>query len=213
MELQSYVIGMVGTNCYIVTNELTKEAIIIDPPEQASVIEGKLKALEVTPVAILLTHGHFDHIMAAGDLRESFQIPVFACEAERELLGNANYNGSRMVRRNYTIEADRYLKDKELLTLAGIKIKVLHTPGHTAGGVCYYFEDEKILISGDTLFRESVGRTDLSTGNYGVLMDSIRRQLMILPDEVTVYPGHGDKTTIGYERTHNPFIGGNDYLD
>jgi glyoxylase-like metal-dependent hydrolase (beta-lactamase superfamily II) len=213
MELQSYVIGMVGTNCYIVTNEIAKEAIIIDPPEKAPVIESKLKEQEVTPVAILLTHGHFDHIMAAGDLRESFHIPVLAFEAERGLLGDANYNGSRMVRRNYTLEADQYFKDKEVLTLAGIKIKVLHTPGHTAGGVCYYFEEEKILISGDTLFRESVGRTDLPTGNHGILMDSIRRQLMALPDEVTVYPGHGDKTTIGYERTHNPFIGENDYLD
>jgi hydroxyacylglutathione hydrolase len=206
MKIQSYVLGMVSTNCYMLSNENTKEAIVIDPPDQAPAIINKLKEQELIPVAILLTHGHFDHIMAAGYLAENFHIPILACEAEKELLADANLNGSRMIRKNFTLLANQFIKDNEQLTLAGMKIKVIHTPGHTAGGVCYYFEEEKVLISGDTLFLESVGRTDLPTGNLETLIESIRQKLMVLPDDVEVYPGHGDKTTIGYERTHNPYI-------
>lgn len=213
MKIDTYVLGMVSTNCYIISNENTKEAIVIDPPEQASVIINKIEKPELKPVGILLTHGHFDHIMAAGELAEHFHIPILAGEAEKELLEDHNLNGSRMVRRNCTLRADRFLKDEEELTLGGMNIKVLYTPGHTAGGVCYYFEAEKVLVSGDTLFFESVGRTDLPTGNAQTLLESIRGKLMVLPDDVTVYPGHGDKTAIGYERTHNPYIGENNLWD
>ncbi len=213
MKIQSYVIGMVSTNCYIIFNESTKEALIIDPPDQAPALKVKIEELELCPVAILLTHGHFDHIMAAGDLAAAFGIPVLAGEEEKALLEDYNLNGSRMVRKNYTLSADRFLKDKEELILGGMRIKVIHTPGHTAGGVCYYFEEEKVLISGDTLFLESIGRTDLPTGDQYTLLESIRRKLMVLPEEVLVYPGHGDKTTIGYEKMHNPYIGENNFWD
>lgn len=206
MKLQSYVLGVVSTNCYIISDENTNEAIIIDPPDQAAAIANMLKEQSLVPVAIILTHGHFDHIMAAGDLAENFHIPIIACEAEKELLADSNINGSRMIRKDFVLTANQFIKDNDLLTLGGMKIKVIHTPGHTAGGVCYYFEDEKVLISGDTLFLESVGRTDLPTGNSKTLIESIRQKLMVLPDDVVVYPGHGDKTTIGYERTHNPYI-------
>ncbi len=213
MKIQTYVLGMVSTNCYIIYNENTKEAIVIDPPDHAPAIADKLKRKDLTPVAVLLTHGHFDHIMAAGDLAESFHIPILAGEAEKELLADANLNGSRMVRKNYELKGVEFVKDNELLTLGGMKIKVMYTPGHTAGGVCYYFEEEKILISGDTLFLESIGRTDLPTGNAGTLLESIHGKLMILPDEVAVYPGHGDRTTIGHERIHNPFLGKDNFWD
>jgi len=213
MKIQSYVLGMVNTNCYIIFNESTNEALIIDPPDQAPALKVKIEELGLSPVAILLTHGHFDHIMAAGDLAAAFGIPVLAGEDEKALLEDYNLNGSRMVRKNYTLSADRFLKDKEELILGGMRIKVIHTPGHTAGGVCYYFEKEKVLISGDTLFLESIGRTDLPTGDQYTLLESIRRKLMVLPEEVLVYPGHGDKTTIGYEKMHNPFIGENNFWD
>lgn len=213
MKIQSYVLGMVSTNCYIIFNESTNEALIIDTPDQAPALKVKIEELGLSPVAILLTHGHFDHIMAAGDLAAAFGIPVLAGEEEKALLEDYNLNGSRMVRKNYTLSADRFLKDKEELTLGGMRIKVIHTPGHTAGGVCYYFEDEKVLISGDTLFLESIGRTDLPTGDQYTLLESIRRKLMVLPEEVLVYPGHGDKTTIGYEKMHNPYIGENNFWD
>ena len=213
MKIQSYVLGMVSTNCYIIFNESTNEALIIDPPDQAPALKVKIEELDLSPVAILLTHGHFDHIMAAGDLAAAFGIPVLAGEDEKALLEDYNLNGSRMVRKNYTLSADRFLKDKEELTLGGMRIKVIHTPGHTAGGVCYYFEEDKVLISGDTLFLESIGRTDLPTGDQYTLLESIRRKLMVLPEEVFVYPGHGDKTTIGYEKIHNPYIGENNFWD
>lgn len=213
MKIQSYVLGMVSTNCYIIYNEFTKEALIIDPPDQAPALKAKIEELDVTPVAILLTHGHFDHIMAAGDLSAAFGIPVLVGEEEKALLEDYNLNGSRMVRKNFTLSADRFLKDEEELKLGGMTIKVIHTPGHTAGGVCYYFEEDKVLISGDTLFFESIGRTDLPTGDQYTLLESIRHKLMALTEDVVVYPGHGNKTTIGYEKMHNPYIGENNFWD
>ncbi|QHQ61199.1 MBL fold metallo-hydrolase [Anaerocolumna sedimenticola] len=213
MKIQSYVLGVVSTNCYIVSNENTKEAIIIDPADQASVITNLLKEQGLHPVAILLTHGHFDHIMAAEEVAKYYHIPVIAGEAEKELLADPDLNGGYMIRKNITLKADQLIQDKDQITLAGLKIQMIHTPGHTAGGMCYYFDKEKILISGDTLFLESVGRTDLPTGNAKTLIESIKQKLMVLPDDVMVCPGHGDRTTIGYERTHNPYVGDNDFWD
>ncbi|WMJ89597.1 MBL fold metallo-hydrolase [Anaerocolumna sp. MB42-C2] len=213
MKIQSYVLGLVSTNCYIISNENTKEAIIIDPADQAQVISDKLNEQGLHPVTIVLTHGHFDHIMAAESLAKRYNIPVIAGEAEKELLADSDLNGGYMIRKNITLKADQYVRDKEQITLAGLKIQLIHTPGHTAGGMCYYFEKEKVLISGDTLFLESIGRTDLPTGNAATLIDSIKQKLMVLPDDVEIYPGHGDRTTIGYERTHNPYIGDNDFWD
>lgn len=213
MKIYSYPLGMIYTNCYIVTNEDTKEGLIIDPSDQAADIKARIQELEITPVAILLTHGHFDHIMAAKDLKETYHIPVLAGEKEKAMLEDYNLNGTLSVGRNYTLSADRLLKDGEELTLGGLKIKVIHTPGHTAGSVCYYFEKEKVLLSGDTLFLESVGRTDMPTGNTHDLLESLNRKLMLLPDDVIVYPGHGDKTAIGYEKANNPFIGSRNMWD
>jgi hydroxyacylglutathione hydrolase len=213
MKIYSYPLGMIYTNCYIVTNEDTKEGLIIDPSDQAADIKARIQELEITPVAILLTHGHFDHIMAAKDLKETYHIPVLAGEKEKAMLEDYNLNGTLSVGRNYTLSADRLLKDGEELTLGGLKIKVIHTPGHTAGSVCYYFEKEKVLLSGDTLFLESVGRTDMPTGNTHDLLESLNRKLMLLPDDVIVYPGHGDKTAIGHEKANNPFIGSRNMWD
>ena len=213
MKLQSYVLGPVSTNCYIISNENTNEAIVIDPADQAFAITDKLKEQGLHPVAILLTHGHFDHIMAAEDVAKEFHIPVIASEAEKELLADSNLNGGYMIRKAITLKADQFIKDQDQITLAGLKIKVIHTPGHTAGGVCYYFEQEKVLISGDTLFSGSVGRTDLPTGNSETLMESIKQKLLVLPEDVAVYPGHGEQTTIGYEKTHNPYLGDSDFWD
>ncbi len=213
MKIQSYVLGMVHTNCYIVSNDQTKETIVIDPPDQALKIKNNLKEQELNPVAVLLTHGHFDHIMAAGDLADFYHIPVYASEAEKELLEDSDKNGSHMIGKNVVLTPDKLLQDNEIISLAGINIKVIHTPGHTAGGVCYYLWEEKVLFSGDTLFYESVGRTDLPTGDMGTLIKSIREKLMALPDEVKVYPGHGDQTTIGHERIYNPYLGENNFWD
>ena len=154
---------------------------------------------------MLITHGHFDHIMGANELREKAGVKIYASELEKDLLASSELNVSNQIGRNYTVEADVYLKDDEKVTINGIEIKMISTPGHTAGSCCYLIESEKLLIAGDTLFAGSCGRTDLPTGSGGMLDRSLKEKLMRLDDEIKVYPGHGESTTIGYERKHNPF--------
>lgn len=213
MKIQAFVLGAVGTNCYFVTNEVTKQTIIIDPPEQAGRIREKLEDKGLAPVAILLTHGHFDHIMAASDLSEDYGIPVYAPEAEKALLEAPRLNLSESMGSSFAITPDIFLHDMEQLTIAGFPVRVLLTPGHTAGSVCYHFYEDNVLVSGDTLFFESVGRTDLPSGNMEHLLESIRTKLMCLEDSVKVYPGHGPRTTIGHERKNNPFLGRESFWD
>lgn len=206
MNIKTIVLGMVQTNCYIVSLEDTKEAIVFDPADNAVKIEQYLKANDLVCKGILLTHGHFDHIMAASELAALTQAPIYVHEAEAELLGDINLNASAQFRVNCSLKADILIKDDEILQLAGFKIKAIHTPGHTAGGCCYYFTGHGILISGDTLFREDIGRADLPTGNLNQLVGSISNKLMLLEDQVKVYPGHGMPTTIGHEREHNFYL-------
>ena len=206
MKIQSYVLGVVKTNCYIISNELTKEAIVIDPADQEQEIVKQLEEQELKLVAILLTHGHFDHIMAASALANYYDIPIYASEAEKELITDPKLNGSWLIRKNFALTPNIYLKDNEILNIAGMNIKVIYTPGHTSGGVCYFFTEENALISGDTLFYESVGRTDMPTGDSRLLLESIEEKLMILSDEVKIYPGHGECTTIGHERRNNSYL-------
>jgi len=206
LKIKVLVLGMVQTNCYIVSNELTQEAIIIDPADHADRIEQYLTENDLVCKGILLTHGHFDHIMAVSELAGPARIMVYAHEKETELLADPYMNASSQIRRECALVAGSQLKDNEMLQLAGFKIKVIHTPGHTAGSVCYFFTEHGILFSGDTLFLESVGRSDLPTGNGQVLIESIRNKLMMLADDIKVYPGHGNSTTIGYERDNNIYL-------
>lgn len=205
LKIGRLVIGDNQTNCYFMYREAAAEVICIDPADKGAVIYGKLKEKGYTVSAILLTHGHFDHIWGTKELKELSGSKIYAYEGERELLGDARLNVSAQAGRPYTLEADVYLKDKEKLTVAGISCQVIATPGHTAGSCCYYFEQEKILLSGDTLFQESVGRTDFATGSSAALVQSIQEKLAILPEDVLVYPGHGDETTIGHELQYNPY--------
>ncbi len=213
MIIQTCILGRLDTNCYIIYNEDSNKAIIIDPADQAQEIIKQLGEAALTPVAILLTHGHFDHIMATSAVAKEYNIPIYTSEAEKELLGNAKLNCAEMMGKSYILTPDIYIKDNEVLTLAGLTIKVIHTPGHTAGGLCYYFEKEAVLISGDTLFFESIGRTDFPTGNSTNLLESIQNKLMTLPDEVKVYTGHGENTTIGHERNNNPYLSNDNFWD
>ena len=137
---------------------------------------------------------------------EKYQIPVYAHEMEQETLENPSLNLCGMVGEHHIYHADEYVKDEQVIELAGFSIQVMHTPGHTVGGVCYYIPEQNILFSGDTLFQESVGRTDFPKGSASDLVRSIREKLMPLPDDVEVYTGHGESTLIGYERIHNPFL-------
>ena len=207
MKIEKFVLGPVGTNCYIVSNDDTMECFIVDvaacPPEFVS----HIKNAGLTVKAVLLTHGHFDHIMGLDRFLEEFPVPVYACTAEREVLESAQLNSSAgMLGQPYTFTGARFVKDGDLLDVAGMKIQVIQTPGHTIGGCCYYIADENVLFSGDTLFRASVGRTDLPTGSISALVRSVTDRLLVLPDETRVYPGHMEETTIGYEKQYNPFL-------
>lgn len=205
--LRSAVVGAVGTNCYFLKNSETNELVIIDPADNLQMIDQGIQALGAVPKAILLTHGHFDHILAANDLRDKYDISIYAPMAEKEVLMDPSKNQSNgWSSKPCTVNADVWVNDKEMLCLAGFEIEVLLTPGHTQGSTCYYLADEKTLISGDTLFCESVGRTDLPTGSMGTLVESVRTLLSGLPEDVHVYPGHGDITNIGHEKKYNPFV-------
>lgn len=206
MKIQTIVLGAVKTNCYFIINEDTKETIIIDPSDDVNKIIKKVEDSNLVPVGILLTHGHFDHIMAVPGVSNHFNIPVYAHIDDRELANDAILNGGYLIQSTFTLKLNNFLKDQEEIQLAGFKIRVIHTPGHTAGSVCYYLYEENVLMSGDTLFYNSVGRTDMPTGDGRVLLHSIEKKLMLLADETKVYPGHGMSTTIGTERTSNPFI-------
>lgn len=205
-EVLRYIVGPVCTNCYLLVNHKTGELLVVDPGDQAQLIEKQVEKTGAKPVAILLTHGHFDHAGAAEELADKYQISIYAHEAERETLEDPGLNLCGMIGEHKVYHADIFVKDEEVLNLAGFSIRVFFTPGHTIGGCCYYIADEKILFSGDTLFQESVGRTDFPRGSASDLIRAIREKLMPLPDDVTVYTGHDESTLIGYERMHNPYL-------
>ncbi len=206
MEINRCVVGAVGTNCYIVSDETTKDALIIDPGADAARIAAVVREKQLVVRAILLTHGHFDHMLAAKELCAEFSVKLYCFESERELMEDPVMNVGRMFRYECSVSPDEVFADREQLTYGSLSCKVIHTPGHTRGCVCFYFEPENVLFSGDTLFFESVGRTDMPTGNARLLVEKVRERLWELPDATKVYPGHGEPTSIGYEKRNNPYI-------
>lgn len=217
IKIGKMVLGVCQTNCYFLYREGEKECIVVDPADQGVSIYGVLQKNGFRVSAILLTHGHFDHIWGLDALRDAVcaaaesdglePVKVYAHEAEKELLRDAGKNVSRQAGRPCVTSADVYVKDGEEISAAGMSFQVIATPGHTAGGCCYYFREAGFLLSGDTLFAESIGRTDFPTGSMGVLVRSVKEKLFVLPDDTKVYPGHGESTTIGHEKENNPFLG------
>ena len=207
MEIKRLVLGLVRTNCYIVYTEDTKKAVIIDPAADSRRITDEIAALGVTPEAVLLTHGHFDHMLAADSLRNGYHIPVCVCKEDARLLEQPDMNCSQQfLHMSYGISADEELEDGQNLRFLDGAFTVIATPGHTEGSCCYYAKKEDILFSGDTLFQGSVGRTDLPTGRAAQLTQSIREKLFVLPEQTLVLSGHGDQTTIGEEKQYNPYV-------
>jgi len=206
MKIERFVLGAMKTNCYLVENEETKELVIVDPGICSDYLISHVRSNELIPKAILLTHGHFDHVMGIDGWIKEFDVTVYLHEDEKEILADPQLNLSQMFGTSYCYNNVRCLKDGERFEIAGFVFKVLHTPGHTAGGCCYYEEKEKVLLSGDTLFYHSVGRSDFPTGNTLTLVKSIREKLFCLPEDVRVYPGHDRETCIADEKMHNPFV-------
>lgn len=206
LRVEQYVVGSVQTNCYFAINENTSEVLIVDPGACAARLAEIIDEEKLNPTAILLTHGHFDHAGGAAELAERYDIKVYAEEHERETLENPAINLSVWEGRQLSYHADVFLRDEQEIDLAGFHIRVLHTPGHTVGGCCYYFSYQNAVFSGDTLFAQSVGRTDFPKGSASALIRSIEEKLMPLPDETTVYTGHNEITTIGTERMYNPYL-------
>lgn len=194
---------MFGSNCYLVGDG--GEGIIIDPGVKSGDIVKAAADLKLAIKYIILTHTHIDHICSVDQLREASGGKVLAHEADAPALTDFWLNGSAIFGKAESYKApDIFVKDGDLLTAGNVEFMIIHTPGHTPGGICIKTGDN--IFTGDTLFKLSIGRTDLGNGDYNSIMNSIKNKLMSLGDETIVYPGHGASTTIGYERRHNPFI-------
>lgn len=196
------IIGVMETNCYLVYDEDTKKVIVVDPAKRG--VYDTLINAGFTVDSVILTHGHFDHIMGCHEMQEK-GIKVYALDKEKALLEDAKLNASEGIRRPYTVEADGFFSDGQEVELAGLKFKVISTPGHTSGSCCYYFEDDKAMITGDTLFAGSVGRSDFPTGDEATIIDSVHMLVDTFPGDVVIYPGHGNASTIEKEKRFNPF--------
>ena len=195
-------VGMIGTNCYLVYDEDLKETVIIDPGDNAAFLAASIGNMGLKPAAIFLTHAHFDHIGAVRELKDKYDIPIYIHRLDVKMLEDPEFNLSGYLSVELT-ENDVILEGGETIGIGGMVFKVIATPGHTPGGICFYMEKENILFSGDTLFRFSWGRTDFPGGSESTLMESIRKKLLILPEQTVVYPGHEGATTIRNEKiTH-----------
>lgn len=198
-------VGSLGTNCYIAYCDATREAAIIDPGGNAEELIAIIRQENLIPVCIINTHGHADHIAANNKVKEATGAPVYIHRDDAEMLINAQKNLSGFIGAGLTcLPADKVLVDGDIIPVGKFNFEVIHTPGHSPGGIC--LKSEMVLFSGDTLFAESIGRTDFPGGSYRQLITNIKERLMPLADEIKVYPGHGPDTTIGWERKMNPFI-------
>ena len=202
MQIKSFMVGHLGTNCYLVYDEESKEAMLIDPGAFSGDIESEIEENELSLKYIVLTHGHFDHVLGVDKYLDKYpNAEYIASEADVYLLEKA--------------KPKRYLKDGDVINLGELSFKVIETPGHTKGGLSYYIPYDVslggepftgIVFTGDTLFNTSIGRTDMDGGNFSQLIGSIKNELFALPDETLVLPGHMDPTTIGHEKSNNPFV-------
>ena len=205
MKVMQLEVGSLGTNCYIAFCEYSKKAVVIDPGGDAARILALVNREGLAVEAIINTHGHADHVLANVKVQEGTGAPIWIHSADADMLGSGSRNLSAYMGASTSCgAADRLLVDGEVLTIGDFTLKVLHTPGHTPGGISLL--GDKAVFVGDTLFAESIGRTDFPGGSYSQLIQSIKTKLMVLDDDLKAFPGHGPATTIGWERRQNPFI-------
>ena len=205
MILQTLLVGPLGVNCYLIGDEQSREAVLVDPGGNARDILATLRQHRLHLTAIVNTHAHFDHVMAVDEIRAATHAPFSIHVDEVPVLANAEKSAATFgLSIRQPAAADRLLRDADMITAGSIALKVLHTPGHTPGGICLW--SDGIVFAGDTLFQGSIGRTDLPGGDYAALMQSIRDKLLPLAENTIVYPGHGPATTMGEEKQLNPFI-------
>ena len=201
LQIKKFVEGPLSTNCYLVYGSNTPKGMIIDPAVYDPEIKNFIQDQGIDVICTLNTHGHADHI--TGDA--AFGYPVFIHELDEPCLYDGRRNLSFMLDSQIKPpDVGKLLKDGDIIDIADISFEVIHTPGHTPGGICLRCDD--VLFSGDTLFYEGIGRTDAPGGDHADIMRSIKERLLTLPDDVRVYPGHGPETTIAHERRNNPFI-------
>ncbi|HVP06984.1 MAG TPA: MBL fold metallo-hydrolase [Candidatus Acidoferrum sp.] len=211
-QVETLTVGPFEVNCYIVWNKDTRDGVIIDPGAEGARIAATVKSLGVKILGILLTHGHVDHIGAVTELKELYRVGLWTGDGEETLLLDPIANASAFLDEPVTTPPpDHKLIDEDVVSLGGIRLAVLSTPGHTKAGVCYLEESDGLLFCGDTLFMGSIGRTDLLGGSTEVLLESIHSKILTLPDGIVCYPGHGPRTTVGAERVNNPFLTGADF--
>ncbi len=208
MIFKKFEVGPLASNCYIVGSESTKEGMIIDPGDEAEEILKSIKDLKLDIKLIVVTHGHLDHIGALKEVQEATGAEVAIHSLDAKPLQGQYQSLGAMFGLSYPAPSppDRLIKDGDSLDIGDLHFAVLHTPGHSPGGICQ--SGQGVVFTGDTLFNQGIGRTDLPGGDYDQLMNSIHTRLLTLPDNTVVYPGHGPETTIGAERQGNPFLGG-----
>lgn len=205
MILETICVGPMEVNCYILASGDNGSAVIIDPGAQGKKIKQALNKHKLKPAFIINTHGHYDHIGCDDD----FGVPVYIHREDLPFLKNAALNLSQLFALPYQVKAEvRILEDKQIIELEDLQLQVLHIPGHTPGGISLRLlrPSDKILFTGDTLFCQGIGRSDLSGGDEALLIKSIKEKLLSLPDDTQVFPGHGPSSVIGEEKKHNPFF-------
>jgi len=201
------VVGPLGVNCFIVGCEETKQAVVVDPGGDTDKILTRIQEHGLKVAAVINTHGHFDHVGGNRKIVEVTGAPLWIHAADAPMLGRvAQVSSMYGLAGENSPDADYFLNDGMLIPFGNLFVKVIHTPGHTPGGCCLYLEPQQTIITGDTLFADGVGRTDLPGGSYEQLVTSIRTRLFVLPDQVVAWPGHGPSTTIGHEKHHNPYL-------